>query len=277
MTTTLDHDVYVTTLTVGEIFADNTYQRGLDDKRAQAMAGSWDKRLAGIVEVSDRGEHGSPRYAIVDGQHRWAAAQKLDPPPVLVANVHSGLDLADEAALFDKLNRLRKQPGTWDHWRARRAAGDKTVLAIEERVRRQKLVVHEQSNTDGHITCVSTLERIANSVGGLDLLDASLYLLHQAWGNERQAYESPMVIGMAMVIHHFDERLNGTVLVDALAENAPRRVHFQANALKDSTPGSLGKLTALTLLNQYNRKIGAKKLYFPQRWSGALPKARATE
>lgn len=53
----------------------------------------------------------------------------------------------------------------------------------------------------------------------------------------------------------------------------PRRIRFQATALRDSTPGSLAKLTAISLVNQYNRKPGPK-LYFPQRWTGALPKAR---
>lgn len=277
MSTDLDHDVYPMALRVDEIFADATYQRVLDVARARSMSTNWDRRLAGVIEVSDRGEHASPRYAIVDGQHRWAAAKNLRPAPVLVANVHEGLTPADEAALFDKLNRQRKQPTTWDHWRARRAANDQLVLAIEETALRHELRVHEQSGKDGVITCVSTLEKIANSVGGLDLLDAALNLIKQAWGEQRDAYDSPIVMGMAMVIQTFgaDRRLNGPRLVEALAPTPARRIRFQASALRDSTPGSLAKLTAITLVNQYNRRPGPK-LYFPQRWTGALPKARRT-
>lgn len=277
MTATLEHNAYPMALRVDEIFADTTYQRVLDVNRARQMAASWDRRLAGVLEVSDRGEGASPRYAIVDGQHRWAAAKSLLNPPVLVANVHEGLDLADEAALFDKLNRQRKQPTVWDHWRARRAAGDELVLGIEETVARRGLRVHEQSGKDGVITCVSTLEKIAKSAGGLDLLDASLNLLHASWETQREAYDSPLVLGMALVVSAFgaDRRLNAMILTSALAEMPPRRVRFQAAALRDSTPGSLGKLTALTMLNQYNKRAGAKKLYFPQRWTGALPKAKA--
>lgn len=65
--TTNAAEVYVTALAV-------------DTARARNMAKTWDRRLAGILEVSDRGEHATPRFAVVDGQHRWAAAQKLDPP-----------------------------------------------------------------------------------------------------------------------------------------------------------------------------------------------------
>lgn len=279
MTATISHDVYVMALNVNEIFADTTYQRVLDTNRARTMAASWDRRLAGIIEVSDRGEHASPRYAIIDGQHRWAAAKCLAEPPVLVANVHEGLDLTEEAALFDKLNRQRKQPTVWDHWRARRAAGDELVVAIEKVVSGRGLRVNEQSNKDGHVTCISTLEKIANSAGGTDLLDATLNLLHASWETQREAYDSPLVLGMALVIFSFggDGRLNGQTLVDALAEIPPRRVRYQASALRDSTPGSLGKLTAITMLNAYNKRAGAKKLYFPQRWTGALPKRKAAQ
>ena len=50
-------DCYVTTLAVTDIFADLTYQRPLDQARARKLAKEWDRRLAGIVEVSDRGPH----------------------------------------------------------------------------------------------------------------------------------------------------------------------------------------------------------------------------
>jgi hypothetical protein len=105
----VDTAVYIAALNVGEIFADPTYQRTCDVARARKMAGAWDRRLAGILEVSDRGESHTPRYAVMDGQHRWAAAGYLADPPPLVANVHTGLTVADEAGLFDKLNRQRKQ------------------------------------------------------------------------------------------------------------------------------------------------------------------------
>jgi hypothetical protein len=275
MTATLDQTFYPAALTVDEIFADPTYQRVLDINRARTMAATWDRRLAGIIEVSDRGAHAQPRYAIIDGQHRWAAAKLLHPTPTLVANIHEGLTPPEEAALFDKLNRQRKQPTTWDHWRARRAAGDDLVIAIEQTATKHQLRVYEQSGKDGVITCCSTLEKIATSAGGLDLLDATLNLLHTAWGDARDAYDAPIVSGMSMLIYTQGARLNGQRLVDALTETPPRRVRFTASAMRDSTPGSLAKLSAIALLNLYNKRPGPR-LYFPQRWPGTLPKAKRT-
>jgi phage FluMu gp28-like protein len=76
-----DADVYIAAVTVDEIFADPTYQRLCDVTRVRKMAHTWDRRLAGILEVSDRGDDASPRYAVIDGQHRWAAAKSLQTPP----------------------------------------------------------------------------------------------------------------------------------------------------------------------------------------------------
>lgn len=125
------NDVYVTAISTSEVFVDITYQRACDSLRARSMARDWNPRLVGIVEVSDRGPTSLPRYAIIDGQHRWAAAQRLDPRPMLVANVHVGLTVADEAKLFDQLNRARKKVNVFEHYKARLASGDWIIGRIQ--------------------------------------------------------------------------------------------------------------------------------------------------
>ncbi|AQT81988.1 hypothetical protein B1R94_26105 [Mycolicibacterium litorale] len=274
VSTAAEHDVYVSAIGVGEIFADPTYQRILDVVRARKMTAEWDRRLAGILEVSDRGEGTSPRYAVLDGQHRWAAARFLNNPPALVANVHTGLTLDEEAALFDKLNRQRKQITTWDHWRARRAANDETVMAIENTVAAAGLRVTDQSNAQDSVWCIGTLEKIAASAGGVELLSASLAILTAAWGHQRAAYEAPVVHGVAMVLDAFKDRIDTNRLIEALGEIPPKRIRVGASTLRDAgTPGSLAKLSALAMLNQYNQKPG-KRLAWPAWWKGVLAKPR---
>ena len=86
MTTTVDvtpaavavRGTYIDAVAVDELFVDHSYQRPLDTARARQLARTWDRRLAGVVEVSDRGAGQAPRYAIIDGQHRWAAAHCLN-------------------------------------------------------------------------------------------------------------------------------------------------------------------------------------------------------
>ena len=99
MTTTLEvtsaavaaRGTYIDAVSVDELFVDDSYQRTLGAARCLQLAAGWDRRLGGMIEVSDRGEGQGPRYAIVDGQHRWAAAQSLDPAPMMIATIHEGL------------------------------------------------------------------------------------------------------------------------------------------------------------------------------------------
>lgn len=265
---------YPMALRVDEIFADPTYQRGCDVARARKMAADWDRRLAGIVEVSDRGADATPRYAVVDGQHRWAAARYLRPSPTLVANVHEGLSVADEAALFDKLNRQRKQTTAWDHWKARRAANDQQVLAIEQTAAKSGLIVSENTAADTAVSCIGTLEKIAASAGGIDLLMVTLDVLTDAYGtHQRSAFEAPLIHGLAMVVYTFGDNLNAQRLIDALSEQSPKRIRVQATTMRDDggMPGSLAKLSAVAIVNVYNQTSG-KRLLWPSSWKGALPK-----
>lgn len=264
---------YPMALNVAEIFVDHSYQRVCDVARARTMAATWDRRLAGIVEVSDRGGSAMPRYAVIDGQHRWAAAGFLKDPPTLVANVHEGLTIADEAALFDKLNRQRKQPSPWDHWRARRAAGDNAVLAIERTAADHGFEVTDRVR-EGSLWCISTLEKITASAGGLDLLRSVLTVLSAAWGPQRSAYEAPIVHGLAMTLYTFADRCDADRMIAALAEIPPQRIRLQASTMRDGgTPGSLAKLAAVAIANQYNRKAVGGRLTWPANWKGVLPKA----
>lgn len=249
-------DVYIAALNVTEIFADPTYQRTLDVARARRYAAEWDRRLAGILEVSDRGENAYPRFAILDGQHRWAAARFLANPPALVANVHTGLTIEDEAALFDKLNRQRKQTNTWDHWKARRAAGDETVRDIEIVVERHHLVV-DMSPNDGRVACVSALEKVV-ALGGTTLLDSTLELITKAWGDRRDAFDASIIRGVALVVHHLGHIVDGNRLFAALHDVTPRQVKAQANAVREITPGTAPVATAIALMSFYNKQPGRR-------------------
>lgn len=250
-------DVYVTAVGVGEVFADLTYQRVPDPRRIRKMADEWDRRLGGILEVSDRGEAAQPRFAVVDGQHRWAAAKLLEQSPMLVANVHTGLTVAEEAALFDKLNRQRKQTNAWDHhWKSRRAAEDPDVLAIDQVAIRNGLTV-EMSPTDKCIACVAALEKVVK-LGGTALLDDVLQLVVAAWAGRRDSLDAPLIHGLALVLHHLADRIDLERLGDSLCEVLPAQLRRQAVALKDLTTGTLPTLTALAVVANYNRRPGRK-------------------
>lgn len=124
---------YVASLRADQIFADPAYQRPLDLPRVRKMAAAYDPTLLGVVDVSDRGPAHSPRYAVINGQHRRALVLRADPDGLathLVCNVHRGLTVEQEAALFYDIDRTTRRLSTWDRWNARRAAGDPMIAEI---------------------------------------------------------------------------------------------------------------------------------------------------
>lgn len=254
----MSDDAYVTAMPVNELFTDHTYQRPLDARRAKQIAARWDRRLAGIVEVSDRTNGHSPRYAVIDGQHRVAAAALLPDPPILVVNVHTGLSIADEAALFDRLNRQRRAPTTWDHWMARRASQDETVRKIETAVAAVGLKI-DPAPKDGHVRCTSTLEKLA-ALGGTTLVEETLRLIFDCWGRRLDAYDAPIVHGLGLVLHYLNTPIDRARLWECMLDVMPRQLKTQALALRDMTTGSQPKLVAVAVMTLYNRRPGKKIL-----------------
>lgn len=265
-------DVYVTAVDVADVFADPTYQRPLDAGRARKIADTWDRRLAGILEVSDRGDT-TPRYAVVDGQHRWAAAQHAG-IAFMVANVHTGLSVADEAKLFDRLNRERRRITTWDHWNARKAAGDADVASIETAVAAVGLTVDTAARA-GHVRCTSTLEKL-HALGGPDLVKRTLQLIVDVWGRDLIGFDAPIVGGIGLILHYLAADLDLIRLTEALLEVVPRQLKSKAIGLRDMTTGTMPKLVAIAVMTLYNNRPGRKILVSTRTFGGTARNAHST-
>lgn len=248
---------YITAIPVSEMFCDYSYQRDLDRTRARRMAREWDLRLVGVVEVSDRGPNcRDGRYALINGQHRWAAAGLRDPNMVLVANVHTGLSVTREALLFNEIDSTTRRLTTWDRWRSRRAAGELVVLDIEATVSDSGLTIAEASQ-DGNIRCTATLERV-HRLGGTLLLGNTLRFITNVWGPRLDAVDAPLVLGLAYILHSYDDTLDHRRLGDVLIDYAPRQIKARAQALRETEQGQAGKLAALVMIAAYNHSRGPK-------------------
>ncbi|OKH62363.1 hypothetical protein EB74_16965 [Mycobacterium sp. SWH-M5] len=266
--------VYPDVISVAEMFVDHTYQRDANMSRVRRLAAHWDRRLAGLLEVSDRGPHNHPRYAVIDGQHRYEAARLHDCTAVLVAQVHTGLTVADEARLFDTLNRQRKQPTRWDTWRARRAAGDPAVTAIETIAATHGLEVH-MSPSDGCVACTATLEKIVK-LGGTDLLDSTLRLVAAVWDRRRDSLDAPIIGGLSLILHHLAGDIDHERLTTALLDTAPHHIKSKANAIAEYTNGTKPTLTAIAVMAFYNKRHGRKIEVTTRTFGGGSINARST-
>ncbi|WP_330186028.1 hypothetical protein OHB26_39360 (plasmid) [Nocardia sp. NBC_01503] len=273
--------VYLAAVSVREIFADPTYQRDLDRPRAEHMAREdhWNVRLLGVIELSDRGEGMQPdRYAVINGQHRVEAARLRDRDMPLVAKVHTGLSIEQEAQLFHEIDASTRRLTTWDRWKARRAGGDAVVAAIEAVVVAAGMQVDMAPN-NGNIRCTSTLEKVYKLGGGGKglLLENTLTFIAEVWGKRLDAVDAPLVLGVALILHSYDDVLDHERLGDLLVDYAPRQIKARAEALRETENGQAGKLAALVMISAYNSARGTKKLARDQLGRPSKPQARTSK
>ena len=254
-------DTFILAVAVTDCFVDRTYQRDLDLPRARRIADNWNPRLLGVVDVSDRGadyaDDGTPaRYALVNGQHRWEAAKLRDPSIMLVARIHEGLSVAEEAQLFYDIDTSTRRLTGWDRWMARRGAGDAIVLAVDDIAQARGYEVTDAAQ-NGTIRCVSTCEKVIK-LGGPDLFAATLDVIREVWAMRLDAVDAPIVYGIATVLHKHATTIDTDRLVDTLIDYDPRTIKARAVALRELRSGTNHKLTALTIINLYNRTPGPK-------------------
>lgn len=245
-------DPYVTALPVDSLFPDRSYQRDLDPGRVARMAKAYDAALVGIVEVSERP---GGRYAILDGQHRWALTKDVmfeqEENPHIACRVHSGLSVEEEAALYGRLNTTRKQLTGWDRWKARRGASEPACIAIEEACAKAGWTVSYRSGTRGHLTCTSALEKVYQ-VGGAPFVTYVLGIITSAWNDDPDGATIAIVGALAGITGAYGDELDRARLVGALAGVVPRQLTARAAAARELHKGTIDKLTAHVIIEEYN-------------------------
>ncbi|GAA4756279.1 DUF6551 family protein [Gordonia alkaliphila] len=258
-------ETYITALDVNDLFVDDTYQRELDTNRVVSMSKQWQPRLVGVIEVSDRGEACTPRYAVINGQHRWQAAALVDPRMSLPATVHTGLTVDEEARLFWDIDRTTKKLSNWDRWYARRASGDPVVVGIDALAAKfGYTVTHNpsQTNTLGRgrvsLQCCSALEVVVDSYD-YRVLRLVLELIGDIWPGDPEARKSNIIKGLGRLFGEYEDQLDSGRLADALSALTPSQLVARAHELKArGSEGGIPKLTTMAALMAYNRVGGPK-------------------
>lgn len=257
---------YVTALPIDALFADHTYQRALDEFRVNKMASNYRLALVGILEVSDRGDG---RYAILDGQHRWATVRNRTFDQVgathLPCRVHTGLSVDQEAKLYHELNTTRKQLTGWDRWLARRGAGDPVVRDIEDVLQRHGLTVAIREGAD-FFRATRSAEKIVE-LGGLPLLDTVVGLSRAIWPGDQTALDGDLLHGLAHVVHAYDieNEIDLARLTATLGGVMPRQVGARASAARELHKGTKDRLVGHVVIDAYNATKGPRVETFMSR------------
>ena len=228
--------------------------------RLKKLTDQLDLDALGVITVSDRG---NGEYVAIDGQHRIAALLANDMGEWQIScNIYKGLSLAQEAALFRRLNDTRKITA-WDDYQKALVEEDPEALAIDHIVRQHGLKVATNSS-DGNITCVTKLRQLYQSKDGLpagENLSEALGIAMEAWGPKSTAVEKSILGGIAFVLRAYPE-IDRQALAVTLGKFAggPANLLGKARLMKEIRSGSVERLVASVIVGAYNKSRRRGKL-----------------
>lgn len=181
-----------------ETTVDQRYQRELDPRRAKVMSDKFDPALLGVPVISKR-EDGD--HVRIDGQHRLAAAEMAGRgDESILCEVHEGLTITEEAALFLALNGGRSAVRVYDKFKARQVAKEPVALEIVATLKSIGLRI-SKSQQKG---CVCAIQAVESAFHRGNLLP-TLKVLKTWSGTDPAAFETQIIKGVSWFLHAYPD------------------------------------------------------------------------
>jgi hypothetical protein len=230
---------------------DERVQRAVNQHWVRTLAKQLDPVGIGVVTVSRRDD--GP-LVLLDGQHRVLALIERGLGEWEVdCHVYTGLTLAQEAALFRRLNNSRK-PNVVDDYLVGVVEGDEECLAIDKIVQSAGLRVALQKG-NGIIACVGAMRSVYRK-GGANALAPALRVPIAAWGTHSASLEGFIVTGLGEFFYRYGDVIDRRALVRKLAKfpGGPAALIGRAKGLHEMRSGtSIGRCLASNVVDLYNR------------------------
>lgn len=253
----------VTLISLDAISYDPRVQRreGIDERRASTIAAEWNPGAAGVLNISKRPDG---CMVIVDGAHRWKAGQILGIKEML-AIVHEGLSIQQEAALFLLLNTF-KAPSAISRFLAQVVKGEKAALEIARLIESHGWRI-QTSADPGCITAVSALEAIYTSASGVlasgehpDVLDWVLEVTTAAWEHDPTSVNNAVLRGLAQMRGRYGKAIQTNKLVRDLQKTRPLVLVGKAKIIKDGQGGTIAAAMGKVLTGVHNNRLRTEQL-----------------
>ena len=231
-------------------------QRPLDLVRVAELASSFDPSRLGTIVVSQRADG---TIVVLDGQTRLAAQAKAGHKAAVHAEVHTGLSLQDEAAMFLAYNNS-KPVSALDKFLVRVTEGDPTAVAINNIITAHGWRV-VKGGLDASIQAVNALERVYTKGGanGAQIVGAIMDSITKAWGYDFAGTNASLIGGLGELFLRYGDKVDRAKLVREMQSTNPRTLLGRARGMKearvfnDSLPVVVGRVLH-TIHNQKMRR-----------------------
>lgn len=256
-------------IAIAKLVVDQDVQRGLDTTRVGRMVKDYRPDALGAIVVSRRDDG---TYHVIDGQHRVAATVAAGyGDRDMTALVYYGLTLADEAAMFRRLNNTRVV-NPIDKFRVRVVEGDPAIVALNDALNRNGWTV-AQSKHAGAFSAVTALEGVlrGRAVDNFDSLRACDHLIEvitAAWGHDAAGMRAEIVSGIGAVFLRHGDRIDRVKLAHELGQypGGPLRLVGAAKGLRSWRGGTVRDAMAEVIVELLNKKRTTNRL---PNWHGS--------
>lgn len=228
-------------------------QRVATQERIDKLSREWITSAAGPLIVSERAN--GDQY-VVDGWGRTnaAIANGID---TLMAEVHYGLTLAEEATLFLLKNKESKQVSVLDNYNVGLTAGDPVYVQTQAMLDKHSLVAGG-SGANG-VGAVAAIVRITESYGA-DTLDRALSIAEATWGRSAKSWDGMILGGLGRFLHKHGGDVKDHDLVKKIQplgvpELVIQKIITRASVGSTQQTGTGGRISAAygTFLDAYNK------------------------
>jgi len=182
---------------VENMFFDH-YCREPKERNLARLRREWQLDAVGTIYLSKRP---NGHYAVLEGRHRVMVAREMGVTH-LPARIYNDLSYEQEAALYNLFNRYQSH-SAMDRLRGRYEAKVPKVLDMSKIIRKFGLDWDfETKGTKGLINSAATIEKVYDTWGAQVLHD-TIALLHDAWGQNRAAYQADAIAGVAQFLARY--------------------------------------------------------------------------
>lgn len=244
-------DAHLRWIAIRELRVNPRAQREFRSQQAAAIAADLDLEALGYPVVNRRDGH----YYIVDGQHRVAALKLIGyGDQQIQCDCLEGLTEAEEAELFLRRD-ARRAVSTFDRFRIGLTAERVRERDIERIVLGTGLCVSRSKTVANGISCVGTLIKVYDQLGG-QVLGRALRIIRDAYGEP--GLEAPLIHGLGLVCHRYNGMLQDDVAVLKLSDlhGGAGGLTGKAHKIRERTGNSVPQCVAAAAVEVINR--GAK-------------------
>jgi hypothetical protein len=262
------HDGEFRWVRASALMVDKEYQRYTNKKAIDRIVIQYDPDVFGVIFCSDRA---NGEIAILDGQHRWTAAQELFGVDVVLPTfLMRGLTPIQEASIFWKLNRNRLPPSSADTFRARLAAEEPVAMKIRDITQQLDVVLqlYPQPLAPNEVGAFSALESLTADGSIVPVLKT----IRSAWPREPGVMKAANLYGFQQFFRQFyadffiDEKLGEQRmerLVSVLSIDSPRDIERRATMYQESLHSRKSTAMARSIYWHYQRGMKSSKLRLP--------------